>query len=824
MGIAGHPDSHQPEEHLDLEGSAPLKQAKKVSGPSLGMKLLILISLALIVIPWFGYLYLSEMEDFLVDSQGHAQLLTAEGISTLLNGRSDLFYELPLTPEGYEQLYVHPLKTPIHIDGNANDWEEVIEYRAGFGNLGTFSRSSETKVSETRAPETDPEADPKTRNPEADPEIIAPEARDSEAEPKTRASETRAPEVARSAPAKTTENNTDGMTGVEPPANPDHKRALNYHFYLSIGEHNDQLYGLVAVKDQQLVFRDRNILRLDLSDHLRLTFTDQHERIKKVVITMTEPGVTSAYVIEGDWRYALHGEPENRIPGFMLSTDEGYTLEFRIPFDLLGSTRQFGLAVVDVDDTETREIASTTGTLPSSDQQAVSLVLLKSPEVLRIIDGLGYSGANIQVIDAQKQVRAEVGSYESNIKDTTKEDDSWLSLDSLTASVYGLIETNLIEDSFEIDDAVLNMALAGQPSYQRRASQGEGEIITAGHPIVIRDKIIGAVLLKQNTNNILELRRDALQSIINFSMITLVIFVVLTFGFSLRLAGRISKLGAEASNAIDSYGRLKTNKITAETLSGDEIGDMARSISNMLARLHQYNHFLESMPRTLRHEINNPLNALSTSLQNLELETSAASRQKYLDAAKRGVTKIGSIVQNLADAASLEDALQTEVQEVIDIHPLLQNYLLNCRATHPNRNFNYQGTTDSVLVRMSDYRVEQLLDKLIDNAVDFSPIGGTITASLFANQENLTLFINNSGSNIPPDMLENIFNSMVSVREANIASRLHFGMGLYVVRIIVEHHGGNVTAINAADGQGVTIRVTLPLHQEQSLESQLLAS
>ena len=62
------------------------------------------MSLALVVLPWFSYLYLQEMEDFLVDSQANAQLLTAEGISTLLNGRSDLFNELPLSPEGYEQL------------------------------------------------------------------------------------------------------------------------------------------------------------------------------------------------------------------------------------------------------------------------------------------------------------------------------------------------------------------------------------------------------------------------------------------------------------------------------------------------------------------------------------------------------------------------------------------------------------------------------------------------------------------------------------------------------------------------------------------------
>ncbi|MFT4633046.1 MAG: two-component system sensor histidine kinase ChvG, partial [Crocinitomicaceae bacterium] len=95
-------------------------------GPRLATKLFVLMSLALVVIPWFSYLYLKEMESFLVDGQANAQLLTAEGISTLLNGRTDLFYELPLSPDGYEQLYAYPLTTPIRIDGKSSDWEDVL--------------------------------------------------------------------------------------------------------------------------------------------------------------------------------------------------------------------------------------------------------------------------------------------------------------------------------------------------------------------------------------------------------------------------------------------------------------------------------------------------------------------------------------------------------------------------------------------------------------------------------------------------------------------------------------------------------------------------
>ena len=690
------------------------------------------------VIPWFSYLYLSEMEDFLVDSQANAQLLTAEGISTLLNGHPDFIEQLPQSPEGYEQLYAHPLTTPIRIDGKSNDWEGILSYNVSFG----VDLIDESEDASTRVPN---------------------------------------------------------------------------QFYLVLGEHNDQVYALLQVRDDALVFRDRNILRLDLSDHIRITFTGQNDEIKKMVVTMTEPGVTTAYMMDEDWRYAIQGDSENRVQGYMTENDEGYAIEFRMPLELLGSTKHFGLAVVDVDQPETRAIESITGTLPSAGREAFGLVLLKSPEVLRIVEGLGYSGANIQVIDAEGRVRAEVGSYQTATVSNTIETEmsltnQWFAyFDKVMDLFYAQIDAQLrrAENSVSEDQVIID-SLAGQPSYQRRYTPDEGEVIIAAHPIISGDEVIGTVVLKQNTNRIQQLRQDALQRIVNFSVLSLVIFVILILTFSVRLARRIRKLGAEATNAIDIYGRLQTNQLRSETKSGDEIGDLARSISGMLAKLHQHNQFLENMPRTLRHEINNPLNTLSTSLQNLESEPSEQARVKYLESAKRGVIRIGMIVQNLADAANLEDALEAEELEIIDLHQLVESYLNNSRVVHDDRQFEYKGTQKQVLSRVSDYRIEQLLDKLVDNAVDFSPEHSIITVGLTTDNQNLTLFVTNQGPTIPRDMIDNIFDSMVSVRATNPDNRLHFGMGLYVVRVIAEHHGGSVSANNLGNGQGVTIRVTLP--------------
>ena len=279
--------------------------------------------------------------------------------------------------------------------------------------------------------------------------------------------------------------------------------------------------------------------------------------------------------------------------------------------------------------------------------------------------------------------------------------------------------------------------------------------------------------------------------------------------FSVRLAWRIRGLRREANAAIDPYGRLRASALQSEVNAGDEIGDLARSIDNMLLRLNQHNTFIENMPRTLRHEINNPLNTLSTSLQNLENESESVRNSKYLESAKRGVLRIGAIVQNLADAANLEESLETEELETLDIEKLIENYVANFQLTHEKHHFIFRGTGGPVYARVSDYRIEQLLDKIIDNAIDFHRPESPIKVQLDTYREHLQISIANRGPALPHGAGESLFESMVSHRGRQ--SRLHFGLGLYVVRLIAEYHGGSVHALDLPDSSGVAIMVRLPL-------------
>ncbi len=712
---------------------------ERIRGPRLGTKIA-LLGLALLIIPFFSYRQLVQMEQLLILIQSQALQLQAQNISTLFNGRDDLFDDLPVTLEQFEPLYAHALQAPVRLDGVADEWpdslnDEYISFRSN-------------------------------------------------------------------------RENYDG------------------DFSLLLGEREGQLYAHMRVRDDNLVFRDPEYLRLDNADHIRLQFIPPDGDEGRITLMLQENETLTGFSMDADWRFAETGQADNRVQGRMRTIEGGVEIEFRFPIELLGSRRYFGVNWVDIDDSVAREPVGITQSLPTGNKEAFNLVVLRTPEVRNIVQGLGYSGARILVIDAQRRVRAEVGSLSGS---TAPQEVTWRTrlaalFNEVRPWIHALFTGEDYDDATAVPsqdtaaDVAIAESLSGEPIALHSRVATDQEVIVATYPIVAADEVIGAVLVEQNIDEIVSFQRTALEEVILVSVFSLLIVLTALLAFAGRLAWRIRNLRREASAAIDSYGRLKTPELTNEMYAGDEIGDLARAVSNMLSRLHRHNTFLENMPRTLRHEINNPLNTMSTSLQNLEIEYPDLVDNKYLDSAKRGVHRIGSIVQNLADAANLEDALEAEEMELIDLNELLSAYVANCNLAHTACSFEYHGPGHPAKAMVSDFRIEQLMDKIVDNAVDFHRSDTPVRVQLDCYPEYIQITVANRGPLLPAELEDAVFDSMVSHRGQR--NRLHFGLGLYVVRVIAEHHQGIVKARNLPDGSGVAVVVQLPLAEPVVLGEQ----
>ena len=702
-----------------------MRVLRKIRGPGLGTKLA-LMGLALLLIPLFSYRQLVEMERLLFQSQSRAQLLTAQGISTLFNGREDLFEELPLDIDDFEPLYAQPIDSPINLDGVFDDWQDSISKK-----VNSFGDS-------------------------------------------------------------------------------------NNSFELVLGERADFLYAFITIRDNSIVHRDPNYLRLDNADHLRLSFVRPDGRDGRVAIIFPQSGEIEGFEMDDQWRYAATGAADNRIQGSLRKiSGSNSTLEFRFPLSMLGSSQYFGISYVDVDDPVTREIENITQTLPSSGKDNFDLVVLGTPEVRNIVQSLGYSGSKITVIDSKRRIRAE---NERALNTNSSE------ISEPLFDVLGLVRdlriwfnagkqegsSKTTESDLKISNQkIIDRSLTGEALTSRKQIADQKEVIVAAHPIVSDSNVIGTVIVEQNTDDILSFQRSSLEEVLLLSLATLGAVFIALIGFAGRLAWRIRKLRREASEAIDNHGRLKTAELKREINSGDEIGDLSRSVSAVLEKLHQHNQFLQNMPRTLRHEINNPLNTLSTSLQNLVRENPDLSQNRYLESAQRGVDRIGSIIQDLADAANLEDSLSGDDLELIDINDLLENYISNYSLLHQKQKIKFLGPQKPVMALVSDFRIEQLLDKIVDNAIDFHRSGTSIIVSLEVDYDQLQIVVANRGPTMTEKLRRTVFDSMVSHRSNQ--NRLHFGLGLYVARVIAEHHSGYVRALNLSDNSGVAIEIRLPL-------------
>ena len=609
-------------------------------------------------------------------------------------------------------------------------------------------------------------------------------------------------------------------------------------FALSLGTRPEQLYAYIEIADDMRVYRDLDILRLDNADQVRISFLKTDGDEGRIAVTLSESGDTTVYAMDPEWSFAADdGAPVKDVRGSVRETDTGYALEMRMRLDMLGSRQFFTVSFVDVDDPVSRQIRAVTTTAPSG-AEGSHLVVVRSPELLEKLDDRGYQGMGIRIVDAQRKERAERGAIRVDDRSTPSPAGlarilDWLDIvrdkaaaardwawQRLTGEVWSAARIG--DDAQAIEDEVITAALAGE-SITLRRRVGQVETILAGHPIwrdtnqtIEPSVVIGMVAVEQNTDDILFFQRRALNEIAVVSVLSFLVVLVSLVVFAGRLTWRIRNLRREVTAAIDEYGRLQATALTGGMTAGDEIGDLARSVSNMLARLDQHNTFLQRMPRTLRHEINNPLNTVMTSLDQLAREVRDVAESKYLESARRGILRIGAIVQNLADAASLEESLASEDLDVVDIRALMDSYVTNCRTVHKNHTFVFSAPPGPILANVADYRIEQMLDKLIDNAVDFHRANSPIRLQLDAHRDTLQITVANRGPMLPPDVAGSLFESMVSRRAS--AGELHFGLGLYVVRVIAEQHGGSVRAMNLADGSGVAVMVRLPL-AEASLQS-----
>ncbi len=244
----------------------------------------------------------------------------------------------------------------------------------------------------------------------------------------------------------------------------------------------------------------------------------------------------------------------------------------------------------------------------------------------------------------------------------------------------------------------------------------------------------------------------------------------------------------------------------------DEIGALARALSDMSIALRHRIDATEAFAADVAHELKNPLASLRSAVDTLDNVDQPALRQRLMAVIRDDVARLDRLITDIADASRLDAELSRTRFEAVDAGALAAGLVAAYRtaALPPGLSVEYlPPAAGAARVQGDPARLAQVLRNLIDNAISFSPSPGLVLVSAEAGPAQVTLRVADEGPGVPRENRADVFKRFYSQRPASEDFGRHSGLGLSIAGAIVEAHGGSIRVEDGAHG-GAVFTVELP--------------
>jgi signal transduction histidine kinase len=245
------------------------------------------------------------------------------------------------------------------------------------------------------------------------------------------------------------------------------------------------------------------------------------------------------------------------------------------------------------------------------------------------------------------------------------------------------------------------------------------------------------------------------------------------------------------------------------TTSRDEVGELARAFNRMSADLEQLERLRRELVANVSHELKTPISALRAHLENL-LDGVEQPDRVTLQVMLAQSERLSRLVEQLLDLSRLESGDVPFERSEVEIGPLVHQVVSEVRVGSSDRVRVTEDVQGGLPPAWADReRLHQVLFNLLDNAVHFTPVGGTVTVSAALHGAALHVRVTDAGPGIPSEHLPHVFERFYRVDQARSRGDGGTGIGLAIARSIVEAHGGRIWAESEV-GKGSVFGFEIP--------------
>jgi two-component system sensor histidine kinase ChvG len=353
-------------------------------------------------------------------------------------------------------------------------------------------------------------------------------------------------------------------------------------------------------------------------------------------------------------------------------------------------------------------------------------------------------------------------------------------------------------------------ALSGASTAIVRVDAKHQLVVSVAVPVQRVRNSVGVLLLSTQPGDIDQIAAAERWGLLRIALVAAAVQIVL----SLLLAGTIAGPLRRLASAAEEVTTHMSNRAEIPTFPErtDEVGHLSKTLRAMTQALYSRIEAIERFAADVAHELKNPLTSLRSAVETLPRAKRAEDRERLNEIIQHDVRRLDRLISDISNASRLDAELARQSAEKVDMVQLAEAMVSIQQDIAARRKVGVVLRTDvgrfAPTTLGHDSRLAQVLNNLIDNAVSFSPEGGTVDVAITTTEDQITVVVTDEGPGIRGD-ISRIFQRFYTDRPEGEIFGDHSGLGLAISRQIVEAHGGTVAAENRTDRTGARFTVRL---------------